>query len=98
MEVLIASRLMTDAGLKAFSFRKESRSNIYSHEKAPEILSSDFEVQFKKNAIAWEFFEKQAPSYKKVMIHWIMTAKQEKTRLSRLEKTIQTSEQQKRMQ
>lgn len=97
MEVLIASGLMTDAGLKAFSFRKESRSNIYSHEKAPEVLSSDFEEQFKENAIAWEFFEKQAPSYKKVMIHWIMTAKQEKTRLSRLEKTIRTSAKQKRM-
>jgi uncharacterized protein YdeI (YjbR/CyaY-like superfamily) len=39
----------------------------------------------------------QAPSYKKVMIHWIMSAKQEKTRLSRLEKTIRISGQQKRM-
>lgn len=44
-----------------------------------------------------EFFTTQAPSYKKVMIHWIMSAKQEKTQQSRLEKVIQESEQQKRL-
>ena len=44
--------------------------------------------QFKNNKTAWNFFEKQAPSYKKVMIHWIMSAKQEKTQLARLEKII----------
>ena len=32
------------------------------------------------------------------MIHWIMSAKQEKTQLIRLEKTIAISELQKRMQ
>lgn len=31
------------------------------------------------------------------MIHWIMSAKQEKTQQSRLEKVIQESEQQKRL-
>ncbi|RZL30818.1 MAG: hypothetical protein EOO96_17380 [Pedobacter sp.] len=35
--------------------------------------------------------------YKKVMKHWIMSAKQEQTRLSRLQKTIEISEQLKRM-
>lgn len=49
------------------------------------------------NPSAWDFFTAQAPSYKKVMTHWIMTAKQEKTRIARLEKTIQISEQQKRI-
>jgi uncharacterized protein YdeI (YjbR/CyaY-like superfamily) len=47
---------------------------------------------------AWSFFEAQAPSYKKVITHWIMSAKQEKTRLSRLEKTIDTSKQSKRLE
>jgi len=60
-------------------------------------LSPDFEKQFKDNKKAWAFFNNQAPSYKKVMLHWIMRAKQEKTRLSRLEKTIQESEAGKRI-
>jgi len=36
---------------------------------------------------------KQAPSYRKSIISWIMSAKQEKTRQSRLEKAIKESEQ-----
>lgn len=97
MEDLTKAGLMTDAGLKAFSFRTENKSKIYSHEKEPVPLLDAYEKQFKNNKTAWNFFEKQAPSYKKVMIHWIMSAKQEKTQLSRLEKTIAESEKQKRV-
>ncbi|AWK07526.1 bacteriocin-protection protein [Flavobacterium crocinum] len=97
MEDLTKAGLMTDAGLKAFSFRTENKSKIYSHEKEPVPLNLEYENQFKSNVIAWEFFNKQAPSYKKVMIHWIMSAKQEKTRQSRLEKTIKESENKKRV-
>ncbi|WP_394775524.1 YdeI family protein [Flavobacterium sp.] len=94
---LTKAGLMTPEGEKAFALRSEERSGIYSHEKEPSILDPDFEKQFKANKIAWEYFNTQAPSYKKVMIHWIMTAKQEKTRISRLEKTINISAEQKRM-
>lgn len=97
MEELTKSGLMQDAGLKAFQLRKENKSRIYSHETENVKLSTEYEKHFKTNKKAWEFFEKQAPSYKKVMIHWIMTAKQLKTKLSRLEKTIAESENGKRM-
>lgn len=92
MEELTTAGLMTEAGLKAFALRKEEKSAIYSHEKDPAVLDPAFEKQFKANQKAWEFFITQAPSYKKVMLHWIMGAKQEKTRVSRLEKTIRESE------
>jgi uncharacterized protein YdeI (YjbR/CyaY-like superfamily) len=98
VEELTKAGLMTPEGQKAFDLRTENKSRIYSHEKEPAILDPNYESQFKMNSLAWDFFNAQAPSYKKVMTHWIMTAKQEKTRLSRLEKTIQISEQQKRMQ
>jgi len=65
VERLIKTNQMKDAGLIAFSFRKESRCKIYSYEKALGILAGEFETHFKQNKIAWEFFEKQAPSYKK---------------------------------
>jgi uncharacterized protein YdeI (YjbR/CyaY-like superfamily) len=97
MEELTKSGLMTEMGLKAFELRTEAKSGIYSHENEPAVLHPDFEKQFKSNKTAWEYFNKQAPSYKKVMIHWIMSAKQEKTRISRLEKTITISAEQKRM-
>lgn len=97
IEELTKAGLMTSEGKKAFELRKEEKSAIYSHEKEPATLDPEFEKQFKANEKAWEFFNKQAPSYKKVMLHWIMSAKQEKTRLSRLEKTIRESESGKRV-
>ena len=97
VEELTQSGLMTPEGQKAFDLKTENRTAIYAYEKDPVLLDPTYESQFKENTIAWDFFNKQAPSYKKVMIHWIMTAKQETTRLSRLEKTIQISGELKRM-
>jgi uncharacterized protein YdeI (YjbR/CyaY-like superfamily) len=95
---LIESGEMTPAGQEAFDLRTEMRSGVYSHENENVVLAKEYEQQFRKNKLAWNFFNQQAPSYKKVMIHWIMSAKQEKTKLSRLEKTILFSEKQKRIQ
>jgi len=97
VETLQKAGLMTADGQKAFELRSADKSGIYSHEKDHAKLTPAFEKQFKKDKKAWTFFQVQAPSYKKVMIHWIMSAKQEKTRLSRLEKAISISGQQKRM-
>ena len=87
---------MTQEGQMAFSLKTENKTNIYSNEQ-PVSLSVDYKKQFQNNKIAWEFFTKQAPSYQKGATHWIMSAKQEKTRQSRLEKTITESEKQKRV-
>ena len=94
---LIKAGLMQPAGLEAFQLRKEDKSRVYSHETENIKLSDEYEKQFKTNKKAWDFFEKQAPSYKKVTIHWIMSAKQHKTQLSRLDKTILESEKEKRV-
>jgi len=98
VEELIKLGLMKPEGLHAYSLRTKNKSNFYSYDKAPVKLATYYENLFKKNKIAWEFFKKQSPSYKKVMIHWVMSAKQEKTQLARLEKIITVSEQSKRMQ
>lgn len=97
IEDLTQKGLMFPAGQAIFQKRKENRSGIYSHENESRTLSPALEKKFKSNKKAWAFFKAQAPSYQKVMVHWIMAAKQEKTRLTRLDKTILQSEAQKRM-
>lgn len=97
IEVLTKAGLMKEAGVKAFEFRSEERSKIYSHENEAYVLDPELEKQFKANKPAWEYFNNQAPSYKKVIIHVIMSAKQEKTRIARLEKAIKFSAEGKRM-
>lgn len=98
VEELSKNGLMTSAGQKAFDLRKEDKSGIYSHEKEDVSLDPVYQKQFMDHQTAWDFFESQAPSYKKVITHWIMSAKQEKTRLSRLEKAIDISKQSKRLE
>lgn len=97
VKALTKAGLMTPEGQKAFSLKKDDKSEIYSHEKEVKALESHFEKLFKKNKIAWDFFNSQAPSYKKIITHWMTNAKQEKTKLARLDKLIKASEQQKRL-
>lgn len=96
-EELTKAGLMKSAGLKVFNLREENKSEINSGENDTVFSDSNYEKQFRENKIAWDFFMKQAPSYRKAIIRWIMSAMQEKTRQSRLIKTIKESEQQKRV-
>lgn len=91
VEELTQKGLMQEAGLKAFSLRKPEKSVIYAYENEPQSLSESFETVFKKHESAWNFFIAQAPSYRNSIIHWIMSAKQTQTQITRLEKIIQIS-------
>lgn len=97
VEMLIENGLMQPAGLEVFNKRKEEKSKVYSFENESKKLPPQYEKQFKVNKKAWEFYASQAPSYQKMVVHWILSAKQEKTRLTRLEKAITESEKQKRI-
>jgi uncharacterized protein YdeI (YjbR/CyaY-like superfamily) len=97
VEALIRQGLMHPSGLEAYSYRKEDKSSIYSFENDVRKLSDSLEKRFKDNSFAWSFFINQAKSYQKTIIHWIMSAKQEKTKLSRLDKVIAESEKQNRL-
>ena len=97
IEELTKAGLMKPAGIKALSLRRDIKTEIYSYENEPTILDSNYEKQFREDKIAWDFFMKQAPSYRKAVLRWIMSATQEKTRQSRLEKTIKECAQQKRV-
>lgn len=92
MENLIRSGKMKEAGLVAYSRRKDSKSRIYSYETDRKFqLPEDMESEFRKNASAWQYFQSQAPSYRKVTIRWVMSAKQESTKYKRLAELISSS-------
>ena len=97
IEVLTRNGLMKPEGLAIFDLRKENKSKIYSYEKVAVPLRKDLEKKFTTNKKAWYFFKAQAPSYQKLCIHQIMDAKQETTRVNRLEKLIAVSEDGKRI-
>jgi uncharacterized protein YdeI (YjbR/CyaY-like superfamily) len=97
VEELSARGLMHPRGLEAFKKRDEKRSAIYAYENRPKLFDQKFETEFRKNKEAWEFFLKQPPGYKQLCTHYVMSPKQEKTRISRLAKLILASEAGKRL-
>jgi len=89
---LKALGLMSPAGLKTFEARDEKRSKLYSYENRDKKLSPSYEKKFKQNKKAWEYFKSQALWYQRTSSHWVISAKQETTRLRRLETLINDCE------
>lgn len=91
VEELTKKKLMWPAGISAFSKRKEHKSKIYSYEKEAENLPGEFLEKFKSDKKAWHYFQSMAPSYQRTAIHWVTSAKQEITKMKRLDELIKDS-------
>ena len=90
-EDLLAAGRMQSAGCEAFKARRENRSGIYAYEQRPQDLPEPYAGKFKKHKAAWKFYQVQPAGYRKLTTWWIVSAKQEETRLKRLAKLIETS-------
>lgn len=85
--------LMRPEGFKAFELRKEEKSGIYTYEQRHLAeLDEAALAQFQANAKAWEYFQNQTKSYRVGAVHWVVSAKKEETRQSRLARLIEASE------
>jgi uncharacterized protein YdeI (YjbR/CyaY-like superfamily) len=83
--------LMQPAGLQAFERRRDEKSSIYPYENASPMLDPADEKKFSARKKAWEYFNNQAPSYRRVAIYWVMSAKKAETRARRLATLIDDS-------
>jgi uncharacterized protein YdeI (YjbR/CyaY-like superfamily) len=89
VDELTKKGLMYPAGIAAFEKRKDDKSKIYAFENEEVKLSEDFEKLFKANKKAWNYFQALAPTYRKPTTSYIMSAKQEATKLKRLNQIIE---------
>lgn len=89
--VLTAAGLMHPAGLAAFAGRSEERTAQAAFEQAVVELDDDSQARFEADAAAWGWFSAAAPSYRKVALHWVVSAKREQTRQRRLAVLIECS-------
>jgi uncharacterized protein YdeI (YjbR/CyaY-like superfamily) len=94
---LVRQKQMRPVGLKAFAARIDNKSGIYSYEQRGTDLKQPYTKLLKKNKAAWNFFEIQPPSYRKMIVWWIISAKKEETRMARLAKLISESASGKRL-
>ena len=95
---LIALGRMAPPGMEAFKRRDPKKTGVYSFENRPKTFDAGLERLFRTNAGAWTFFSAQPPGYQRLAIFWVMSAKQEETRMRRLTALVKTSAEGKRIQ
>jgi len=79
------------SGQETFENRDQQKADLYSYERATCKLAGAYEKQFRANKKAWEFYQAQAPWYRRTSCWWVISAKREETRLCRLAKLIADS-------
>lgn len=90
-EKLQAEGRMRPAGAQAFAKRTAAKSKIYAYEQATTAELAEAELKsFKREKAAWAFWNHTPPSYQKVLLHWITSAKKPETRVARLAKLVAT--------
>jgi uncharacterized protein YdeI (YjbR/CyaY-like superfamily) len=98
VQELIALKRMAKPGLEAWERRDPKKTGIYSFENRPKTLDAALEREFRKQPAAWSFFCAQPPGYQRLMTFFVMGAKQQETRLRRLDRLIAASAAGKRVQ
>jgi uncharacterized protein YdeI (YjbR/CyaY-like superfamily) len=89
-QALQAQGRITPAGAQAFAHRKADKSVIYAYEQAHTAeLSPQEQAAFQRDGAAWAYFEATPPGYRKVMLHWVTTAKKPETRVVPLAKLVE---------
>jgi len=81
---MIREGKMTAAGSKGFDPHNQTPA-------LPTKLPAALEEQFRKQETAWENFTRFPPSYQRMTIGWVASAKQEATQLRRLRQLIAES-------
>lgn len=84
---------MTAAGQKVFNPEGQRPAP-----KQPTRLPKDLQSQFRKHSGAWANFQRFPPYYRRMTIGWVASAKREETRLKRLEKLLEFSARNERIQ
>lgn len=98
VQALSAQGRMQPAGLAAYEARKPEKTGIYAFErqKAAELAADEVRA-FKQHRGAWTYFEATPPGYRKVLTHWVCSAKRAETRTRRLEQLIRACAEKRRI-
>jgi uncharacterized protein YdeI (YjbR/CyaY-like superfamily) len=88
---LQAAGRMQPSGLRAFEKRDRSKDASYSYERPESAFPPDWLARFKADAAAWDGWQAEAPSYRRIVTHWVMSAKRPETRERRFATLIAES-------
>lgn len=85
---LAEARRMHESGLRVFEARRADRTGVYINDMLDRGLPPHMEATFRGDPGAWEFWNRQAPSYRRQMTWWVLSARRDDTRQRRLRALI----------
>jgi len=86
---LVKQGRMRPAGKRAFAARTLERTGVYSFERLEAAkLSKEQERRLRANRKAAAFFDSQPPGYRKLVAHYVVSAKRPETQERRLARLI----------
>lgn len=81
---LIQNNLMTKAGFDTIQTAKQNGTWLLMDEVEELKIPEDLKMALNQNGSAMDFFQSQPKSIKKIMLHWVVTAKRPETRTKRI--------------
>ena len=91
VKALIDAGRMMPPGLAEYEKRTDDATGLYAFEQDHVHFSAAQEKKFRKNRLAWKFFESQPAYYRRVSTWWVVSAKREETQDRRLAQLIDDS-------
>ncbi len=89
VERLIAEGRMHPAGLAAYARRNDNRTGVHAYEQAEKGMPAAQESLLRADPAAAAFWDTATPSYRKMCIYWVLSAKREETRTRRLAQLVE---------
>ncbi len=92
VERLTAEGRMHPAGLAAYERRRPDRSGIYSYEQTGLLeLPEPYAAVLAADPVATAWWDAATPSYRRICVNWVLTAKQQATRDKRMAQLVDDS-------
>lgn len=88
VEKMTGKGLMTPAGQALIDLAKKTGTWDAMTDAENAVIPDDLQKLFDKNEVAFKHFSKFAPSSKRMILQWILSAKRPETRQSRVEQTV----------
>lgn len=97
VQAMLQAGRMMPAGIAAWEKRDPAKPGVYAFEREAAAFDTDAEQRFRRHRAAWRFFQDQPPGYRRLVTHWVVSAKRADTRERRLAALIDYSARRERL-
>ena len=91
VKILIEQGLMEAAGSKSIEIAKENGSWIFLDEVEALLIPEDLKREFVNYKGSMEYFDSLSKSVKKILLHWVVSAKRKETRQKRILEIVENA-------